>query len=962
MLWPAPVAVAQVPLPAQSHFTRFRQALQSLVSQQNIDRIAKQFSFILRENNARAALDLVRADEHLGKLRSYFDRTPVARDYAYDPNQPLPHNYAVMDALERDRTKLPKELQDWARAMDDEFAWRIAEVRKLKPGAMQNLIQNYFPHIWQNPDSTGVRSLMTEMAARAPFHGSKAFMRERSLPSTADGLARGLRPLSDNPVDMALAKMHQMDKFLMAAKTMQETKENGMLKYFPLGRRIPTERTAVDDPSFTVHAPPVLTVHEAYDAGIRRGLLDFMNKMGWTHRRLARIENNVNAWGQYTTGRGEIASRFAGPDLVIMHEIGHGLEERYGLSQRLLSNEPLRKEMAVLADLRTQGVPASAKFRKYIQSPDEQVANAVHGYLYAPDAMERVAPNVQKVIANVIREHPELQDLNEIKPGFALGTGTTDVRLAGPVLAGHWTLPNGAAQVLTNHLSPSLSKWALFRSLQAGSNILNGAQLGLSAFHLGFTSLDAAISSLATSLGYGLRGQVAKAARGLAETPFAPVLNYYRGKAVQTLMKDPTAQTMKVLGRERQLSPADLASARQVAELAVKGGLRAEMDPMWKTNITRSLMRAIHEGGAANYAKAGLKLPWALVEQSMRPIAEYLVPRQKLGVFAQLAKAEMDRLGPGATNDQVRAGMARSADWTEDRMGQMTYDNLFMNRMAKSAAILGFRAYGWQLGKYRHMWGAASDAASLANALKERAMGRPANVEVTNRLLYPVALTMTSAIAGGLVNYLMSGKRPQELTDYFFPQTGQTDDNGRPQRLMLPTYLKNLVSDWHDFPNLAKMGASFYHKLNPAIAATVDMLRNQDYYGTDIAQPDDPLPKRMADLTTFAARQFTPFSLSGTMKLAEEKAPLSHLVLPFFGIVPAKKALTMTPAETAAADIARAGMPIGGRTQEQFEHSKLLKTIVRDLRTNPPAGVKLDPGWSPTFDQVTSGRLCRCLR
>jgi hypothetical protein len=56
--------------------------------------------------------------------------------------------------------------------------------------------------------------------------------------------------------------------------------------------------------------------------------------------------------------------------------------------------------------------------------------------------------------------------------------------------------------------------------------------------------------------------------------------------------------------------------------------------------------------------------------------------------------------------------MARAADATEDRMGQMTYDNLFYNKMLKDVALLGFRAYGWQLGKYRHLYGGAADAAT----------------------------------------------------------------------------------------------------------------------------------------------------------------------------------------------------------------------------------------------------------
>jgi hypothetical protein len=258
--------------------------------------------------------------------------------------------------------------------------------------------------------------------------------------------------------------------------------------------------------------------------------------------------------------------------------------------------------------------------------------------------------------------------------------------------------------------------------------------------------------------------------------------------------------------------------------------------------------RAVHEGGVKGYGEAALRAPFALVEQAMRPIAEFLVPRQKLGVFAQLALQEMQKMGGGAGVDDVRAGMARAADATEDRMGQMTYDNLFYNKALKDVALLGFRAYGWQLGKYRHLYGAVSDVVKLVTG----------QGGVTNRMLYPVALTMVAALTGAIVHRLLTGKNPETLQDYLLPQNGQVGQDGRPQRLMMPTYLKDLQSDWKDFPDYRKMGASFYHKLNPWTAAAVDMWRNQDYYGVEIRHPGDPLAQQMKDLSLFAAKQFMP--------------------------------------------------------------------------------------------------------
>lgn len=963
--------------PLRAHLANLRAGFQSIFSPQNLDAGAKGFANLLRQHNAQAALDLVRAEDHIGDWRAFFDRTPVPKDYRYDPNQALPFNYAVMDAFERNRAALPAHLQDLARLFDAEFAWRVQAVQRIKPDAMQQLLANYFPHLWKNPDAKGTRAIMTEIAAKSPFHGSKAFLKQRSIPYFVEGLVRGLEPMSDNPVDLLLAKMHQMDKFLVAARVWEAQRASGELKYFPLGRKIPADRVIVDDPAFTVHAPPFLEVREAFDAGVRKGLVDFMRNMGFRYERVARL--GINTWGLYTAG-GKVQARFGAPDFVIMHEIGHGLEERYGLSHFLLANDTLRQEMSALAEQRSVGVHASKKFRQYAQTPDEQVANAVHAYIYAPDLMERIAPNAQIVMRNIIRSHPELAELNEIRPGVALKSEKMSLPTIGPQLAGHWTLPTGQAAVLTNYLSPGLNRWAPFRTLRAASNILNAAQLGFSGFHVGFTSLDATISSIATGLGYLLRGELGKAGRSFAFAPVAPVANYYVGKAVETKMRDPNATHVEIgfvrrpttapvvsigtrinnlladagLGGRVRLSPAADALTRQVAELAVRGGLRATLDPFWKTHITRSLTRAWTAGGLANYGQATLQVPLAAVEQSMRPIAEYLVPRQKLGVFAQLALQEMERAGMNASPDQVRAAMARAADWTEDRMGQMTYDNLFYNKMVKDAALMGFRAYGWQLGKYRHLYGGVADTASLVRGLIENGIAAakdqpaPRRLEVTNRMLYPVALTMVAGTVGAVLHRLFTGTNPQTLQDYFFPRTGEQDKDGRDGRLALPTYLKDVVGEAHALRTSVMerspepIASELSHKLNPWLGVTGDMWNNKDYYGVEIRHPDDPISKQMAELSQFALKQFTPFSVSGTLKLADDQAPVSQLVLPFVGIVPAKKALLMTPAETLAADITRNSTELGGRTRAQFDHARVLKTIAQDVRRNGTRSQVLD--------------------
>lgn len=903
--------------------------LQNLFAPHSIDPHARVVGNMIREYAGKSAVDLARADEAMAEFKRDFDRTPVRKDWKYDPAEPLPRNYQFLDNAERNRAALSPEHTQLVDLIDKLFEGRIKEVRRLQPKAMRDLIENYFPHIWKDPNRAV--DYTASVVGKSPMHGDKSFLKQRSIPYILDGLKRGLEPVSDNPIDLMLMKLHQMDKFILAERTLNEMSRRGYRVYYPSGTKIPRGWVVPKDKAFTRHGPPVVTVKEAYDAGIRKGLVDFMQKMGFNHERTSKLPLNV--WGQYEMGAGNIKSKFAGYDAVIMHEVGHGIDERYGVVKILNQTKLMQQELEMLAKFRHQGVKSTQKFRDYVQLKEEQVANAFQAYIYAPEMMQQVAPTVKTRLTAFINSHPELHDLNDIKPSLTMMVGEGEVALPGFVVMGRYAMPEGPAQVLDNYLSPGLSRFALYRNIRAGSNILNAAQLGLSAFHLGFTSLDAAVSSVAVGLQELLTfkpKQMAGGVERLVTSPAAPVSNYYLGKAVQKAMLEPGSKSMKVLGFKYDLSAGKATEASKLGELAVTAGLRATIDPFYQTEFTRKMVRAFNRG---EYANSILHLPLVIVEQSMRPIAEFLVPRQKLGVFAQMARMEMERLGPGADHLQVREAMAKAADSTENRMGQMTYDNMFYNRIVKDLALIGFRAYGWQLGKYRESIGAAVDT---VNQVKNMAQGK--RPELTHRMAYAVALPMVVGAMGGIVNYLMTGQMPQSSMDYFLPRSGQTDKDGRPQRLMLPSYLKDLMSDWHAFPDLAKMGESVYHKLNPWVAIVVDMLRNRDFYDTEIRQPDDPAWKQSMDVAAYALKAARPFSVSGAMEMHEQGGRPTDYVLPFFGIVTAKKSLVMSPAEAKAADLMADMLPAGSRTKQQFDHSQLVKSLVRDMKNDPAKG------------------------
>lgn len=260
-------------------------------------------------------------------------------------------------------------------------------------------------------------------------------------------------------------------------------------------------------------------------------------------------------------------------------------------------------------------------------------------------------------------------------------------------------------------------------------------------------------------------------------------------------------------------------------------------------------------------------------------------------------------------------------------MGQLTYDNLFHNKVAKDLLMLAFRAYGWQFGKYRAMAKMAGEAAGAANSFR-----KGEKPKISTNLTYGVALTMTVGLLGAVVMKLLSGKNPESFNDYMMPQTGKLDANGHPQRLMLPSYAKDLISDWHDFPNAKKFGVSFSHKMNPAISICSDMWNNKDFYGTEIRHTDDPAWKQAIQVGKFLGKSFLPFSITGTMKLHESGASAIEQGLPFIGIVPAKASLSMTPAEARAEELFVDSLPKGSRTADQADHAALLNKIKASMR------------------------------
>lgn len=489
--------------------------------------------------------------------------------------------------------------------------------------------------------------------------------------------------------------------------------------------------------------------------------------------------------------------------------------------------------------------------------------------------------------------------------------------------------PEQAATVLNNYLSPGLRNHpnaavsGSFKVLTGAANLMNSAQLGLSAFHLGFTTVDTMVSKLALAVEQMEQGHGIKSLKSLGSLGTTPFTNLLQGHQLLSELKHPGTRGPEMAA---------------LADLVTAGGGRAGLDPVYSDQWTKSFMNAIHERKPVGVVA---RAPFAAVEALAKPIMEWIVPRQKLGVFADLARHEMDKLGPNAAQDDVRGAMQKAWASVDNRMGQLVYDNLHWNKTAKDVAMVAMRSVGWNIGTVRELGGGYIDAAkyvarSIAHIGAKNGEDLP-KPEFTHKMAYALALHLLLGGMGTLTGYLLTGKGPENLTDAFFPKTGFKDAGGHDARIAFPSYVKDEAAYLHAPLQTVE------NKANPLLSEVFSLYNNKDYFGTQIRNPDDPAYQQALDTAEFAGKEMLPFAIQGGNKFAEASPPpvegqgpltralgtqKTHFLLnagPFVGLTPASAYLSTSPAEKRAQELEE--RIHGGDTHDKDEAASYQKYL-----------------------------------
>ncbi len=849
-------------------------------------------------------------------------------------------------------------------------------------------MENYLGRFWaKSKDKAKAANFISRIFGRRPFEGGKSFLKARTIESFVDGLDAGLTPLTYNYVSSQLAKFEEMGRTIAARKILKaELKAKRARPVMngyapprdaagdPWVKADPSER----DPAFIVYGPSSVTHWEGVDAVVYEQLQHLIDDLGITHKRGLKIGMR-GVLGYAMPAAKFMATRFAGPEGTIMHELGHILDTEYGMGRAIKTGigsaptrvvqsgknkgkvvpdyskkggdtpqararrKQLHDELRVLAnmrreqaiDSRTTDVPTDAQLadsdKAYLHSWPEKMANIVEAYVGARDRMKRAAPGIYELLDGIVKNNPELAPLRDIQPSMSHTTSTREEKLAGPVIAGHWYVPRASGPTWQNHLSRGLRGDPLYDFLAAPGMAATQVILGGSGYHAAVIATEGLFSELALGAdqlrqGKSLAGTAARAVTG-------PVAN--------------VAFARKVM--REYLTPGTHPELATVLDAMIEGGFHAqEKSEFWdgsrREKFKRAFQDAIENDSKLQQAWAASRIPMdallAGIELGSYPILGKFVPLMKMAATYRAVEQRLRELPPDlATSDpdRFRREMWDINKEMDLRFGMVNYENYFVNRVAKDLAQAMFMAPGWNFGTAVLAARGVRDLGAIPKRAYDRARGKGDGKPIVGRSLkYWAGAIAALMLMNGLITYWMTGEMPgttdegdeaSKWKDFFAFRDGTYDANGDANRHILPGYITGTLYNWSHHPIRA-----FINSLTPFWVFAARAAQNRNYQGDMLVNPDDDAKGITLQAIKAAEDEFAPISLQNyeESKRREEGGPLAVLQS-YAGVKPAPREIVRGPGENRMQDFAdRRGRD--AMTPEKAEARQERADILRGMR------------------------------
>lgn len=776
--------------------------------------------------------------------------------------------------------------------------------------------------------------------------------------------AAELEPVTDNEITLGKLKLAAIADRTQELTVLLRHKEAGLAQ-FKMTRMDAANGTRVPEgnhgplSTFVVHAPPTMTIHEAYDALQVDRLMDFARGIGINAQRFVNLGQRL---GDASTDMKTVRTKFGGPESVLAHEIGHILGYRYKLfdwmtekpagkegkadrAERILIGKQLRD----LADKRWEGQQASSGFKRYVRRGVEKEAALLEAYVHAPQVFEKEFPELFKSFERFLTVHKELSPLKEIKPSMVLGSETAEMDIPGERILGYYHLPNESATALEKMTSTGLDYWL---NKQGGTGKVAGTVL---------KAADYATGKMMQSLLLGPRHAVTTTIMNLA-SDVNNAFQYAKGKEFKSAGKS----LLRAAGTPFGVTPIRdiLAAERMRSAISTPArdltpDQKAMRDELFKSGfqtdsgrfdneikkIRMSFARVLRPDGtpfSKTVAAGGVAYhtPLAILEATAKPVMGWAESMKiaQLHEANLLSDMQLNKI-PGITESQRIAAYQRNAADMDARFGQVTWENIPASRIVKDLLQKVFLSAGWKGGNAFAGFGAIAD---VAGAMRDVAMGRSradrGQPWITNRMSFPIAATFTMALIGSVYQYLKTGQWPKDEKDALQPRNGTVNPDGSPGRVNFPW----MGTDWRRY--MDDPGNMIMSATRPDWHLVWDMAHNKDTFTGQQIHPENASAwKIFTDDLSHALDRMKPIGVQQYQRGEQEGKSTSDAIENLAGIAPARQTDSDTPAQALLHKYLAGKAPAGGKTPEEAAASDARRKYVSAVRggkdADLPAGV-----------------------
>jgi len=504
---------------------------------------------------------------------------------------------------------------------------------------------------------------------------------------------------------------------------------------------------------------------------------------------------------------------------------------------------------------------------------------------------------------------------------------------------GQWIMPNHAARVIKNYLSKgfwqkgaydSQSKEiaaAIGRGMSYAKNYIIGIKLGLSGFHAVETTTSSLAVQTVSALRYLSKGKITKGLAELSKAPIQPFRTAFGGNDIFKAWKT------GIFKNDYE---------KWAVEMIDRGGGSLIMSKQWQVGVEGNFKKAISDFKKGNIGKGTVEIVPGIIEAQMYPLMQWYIPRLKGQAYIRMVEDLMHRK-PNLKGLALDEQLQKLWGYTDNRFGQLRYENLFMNKLVRDIGVLSQISMGWNLGTIREFGGAGIDVTKF---LVGKSIGIKPNI-LSDRILYSLIYASLFGTMGGMITYLNTGKAPEKVIDYYYPKTGFVNPDGTEERLQMPTMLKEFMSSSEAFRkyNIFKAPLVYgSHKLNPKFHMFYDLVENKDFYGTDIRDINSPIYEQAKQVTKYLSEQgLTPISISSAMRHYERTG--KYHLYSFMGYSLAPGYVTKTPIQKEIFDLMEQRFP-RGRTIKEYEEYKKKSEVKKLIWQNKESEAK------QKFDQL----------